>query len=480
MMAGRTTKNMTDGSPMKLILGFLIPMLFGLLFQQFYSMMDTIIVGKYLGVNALASVGSTGSINFMIVGFCIGVCSGFAIPVAQSFGEKNERALRRYAANSGWLAAIFSVVMTMTVCLLCRKILGWMKTPEDIFDGAYAYIFVIFLGIPTTCLYNIPAGIIRSMGDSTTPLIFLLISSVLNIVLDLFTILVLKMGVAGAAWATVVSQGISGILCLFYMKKHYPVLAMEGDEWKPDLRTMKTLCNMGIPMGLQYSITAIGSVVLQTAVNSLGAVAVASVTAAGKISMLFCCPFDAMGTTMATYGGQNLGARKLDRIQKGVRDCTILGAGYALLAYVVIFFFSDTIALLFVNHSEIEILRNARQFLLTNAAFYFPLALINILRFMIQGLGYSKLAILAGVSEMAARTLMGFCLVPLFGFQAVCFANPLAWIAADAFLIPAYFLIMRHLYRVIKGAGQEQAREHRQKQEHKQKHRRNSKATAAL
>ena len=475
VMAGRTTKNMTDGSPMKLILGFLIPMLFGLLFQQLYNMMDTIIVGKYLGVNALAAVGSTGSINFMIVGFCIGVCSGFAIPVAQSFGEKNERAMRRYVANSGWLTAAFSVVMTLTVCVLCRKILGWMKTPEDIFDGANAYIFVIFLGIPATCLYNILAGIIRSMGDSTTPLVFLLISSVMNIVLDLFTIIVLKMGVAGAAWATVISQGVSGALCFLYMKKNYSVLKMEGDEWKPDLRTMRTLCNMGIPMGLQYSITAIGSVVLQTAVNSLGAVTVASVTAAGKISMFFCCPFDAMGSTMATYGGQNLGARKLDRIQKGVMDCAILGAGYAILAYVVIFFFSDTIALLFVNRWETEILRNARQFLLTNAAFYFPLALINILRFMIQGLGYSRLAILAGVSEMAARTLMGFCLVPLFGFQAVCFANPLAWIAADLFLIPAYFYVMRRLYRMIKGQGQQQSGRQTQKMagygkwKHKQK-----------
>lgn len=479
-MAGRTTKNMTDGSPMKLILGFLIPMLFGLLFQQFYNMMDTIIVGKYLGVNALASVGSTGSINFMIVGFCIGVCSGFAIPVAQSFGNKNEKVMRRYAANGGWLAAIFSVVMTLTVCLLCRRILGWMKTPEDIFDGAYAYIFVIFLGIPATCLYNIVAGIIRSMGDSTTPLIFLLISSVLNIVLDMFTIIVLNMGVAGAAWATVISQGISGVLCLFYMKKNYSVLKMEGDEWKPDIRSMITLCNIGIPMGLQYSITAVGSVILQTAVNSLGAVAVASVTAAGKISMFFCCPFDAMGSTMATYGGQNLGARKLDRIQKGVRDCAILGAGYAILAYVVIFMFSDTIALLFVNHSETEILRNTRQFLLTNAAFYFPLALINILRFMIQGLGYSRLAILAGVSEMAARTVMGFCLVPLLGFHAVCYANPLAWVAADLFLIPAYFYVMRRLYRTTGYSGKNPAGVQKETEEQRQGHKHKRRAASAI
>ena len=196
-MAGRAMKDMTNGSPMKLILGFLVPMLFGLLFQQFYSMMDTIIVGKYLGVQALASVGSTGSINFMIIGFCMGICSGFAIPVAQKFGEKNETALRRYVANSGYLAAGFAAVMTVTVCLLCKTILGLMRTPQDIIDGAYAYIFVIFLGIPVTYLYNMLSGIIRSMGDSTTPLYFLLISSVMNVALDLFTITVLNMGVAG-------------------------------------------------------------------------------------------------------------------------------------------------------------------------------------------------------------------------------------------------------------------------------------------
>lgn len=444
-MESKKMRDMTSGSPMRLILGFLIPMLLGLLFQQLYSMMDTVIVGKYLGVKALASVGSTGSINFMIIGFCIGICSGFAIPVAQKFGEKNETMMRRFVANSGWLALGFSAVMTTVVCLLCRQILVWMRTPEDIIDGAYAYIFVIFLGIPATFLYNMLSGIIRSMGDSTTPLYFLLISSVMNVALDLFTIVVLGMGVAGAAWATVISQGVSGLLCLLYMRKKFTVLKMEGDEWKPDRGAMKILCGMGIPMGLQYSITAIGSVVIQTAVNTLGSVAVASVTAGSKVSMLFCCPFDAMGATMATYGGQNVGARRLDRISQGMRACILLGALYAIAAFLVLFRFGDTIQLLFVDRTEVEILANARRFLLVNSAMYFPLALVNIVRFMIQGLGYSKLAIVAGVCEMAARSLVGFCLVPIFGYAGACFANPAAWIAADLFLIPAYFHVMKRL-----------------------------------
>ncbi len=445
-MEKKVMRDMTSGSPMKLILGFLIPMLFGLLFQQFYNMMDTIIVGKYLGVNALASVGSTGSVNFMIIGFCIGVCSGFAIPVAQKFGERNESAMRKFVANSGWLAAAFAIVMTLVVCVLCRQILVWMRTPEDIIDGAYSYIFVIFLGIPVIYLYNLLSGIIRSLGDSTTPLYFLLISSVLNIILDLFTIIVLKMGVAGAAWATVISQAVSGILCLLYMRKKFTMLRMQGDEWKPDRYAMRTLCGMGIPMGLQYSITAIGSVILQTAVNSLGSVAVASVTAGSKISMFFCCPFDAMGATMATYGGQNVGAKKLDRIDQGMKACVILGAAYSVLAFFVLFFFSDIVALLFVDAGETQILGNTRQFLISNVAFYFPLALVNIVRFMIQGLGYSKFAIIAGVCEMAARCLVAF-LVGVFGYNAVCFANPLAWIAADIFLIPAYLYVMKRLRR---------------------------------
>ena len=425
-MAKGATKDMTEGPPLKLILGFFIPMLFGLLFQQLYNMADTIIVGKFLGVKALAAVGSTGSINFMIIGFCLGVCSGFAIPVAQKFGEKNMKALRRFVANSGWLAAIFAVVMTFAVCIFCRDILVLMQTPEDIIEGAYSYIFVIFLGIPATYLYNLLSCTIRSLGDSTTPLIFLVFSSVVNVLLDLFTILVLDMGVAGAGWATITAQAVSGILCLIYMRRKFTILKMDEEEWKPDRHYMKILCNMGIPMGLQYSITAIGSVILQTSVNSLGSMAVASVTAGSKISMFFCCPFDALGSTMATYGGQNVGARKLDRIDKGLKAGTLIGCIYAVAAFAVLLFMGQWVALMFVDPGETEILKNTQLFLIANSLFFIPLLGVNVVRFMIQGLGYPRLAILAGVCEMAARSFVGFCLVPLFGYLAVCIANPVA------------------------------------------------------
>lgn len=451
-MGKSTTKDMTEGSPLKLILQFFIPMFFGMLFQQFYNMMDTIIVGKALGVNALAAVGATGSINFMIIGFCMGVCSGFAIPVAQRFGAGDYHALRKYVANSVWLSVLFSSVMTVVVCVLCRQILLWMRTPEDILDGAYSYIFVIFLGIPVTYLYNLLSGIIRSLGDSKSPLVFLVFSSLLNIALDLFMILVLGLGVAGAAYATVIAQGISGVLCLIYIKKKFAVLKMEKGEWKWERSYVLHLCNMGIPMGLQYSITAIGSVILQTAVNTLGSMAVAAVTAGSKVGMFFACPYDAMGATMTTYAGQNVGAGKIKRVSAGLKACCVIGFIYSVAAFLVLYFFGEQISRLFVDAAEQEILHNSWLFLVINSAFYILLALVNIVRFTIQGMGFSRLAILAGVCEMVARSLVGMLFVPVFGYVAACCASPVAWLFADAFLIPAYIFVSRKLKEKIEDA----------------------------
>lgn len=442
-------KDLTTGSPMRLILGFAVPMLLGLLFQQFYNMVDTIVVGKFLGVSALASVGSTGSINFMINGFCIGVCSGFAIPIAQRFGAGDYHGLRKFTANAGWLSAAFAVVMTAVVGVLCMDILRWMQTPEDIIQGAYDYIFIIFLGIPVTYLYNMLSGIIRSLGDSRTPVYFLLLSSVMNIFLDVFTILVMGMGVDGPAYATVVSQGISGLLCLVYMIKHYPVLKMTEEEKKPDPNMMKILCSMGIPMGLQYSITAIGSVVLQAAVNSLGSMAVAAVSAGNKVSMFFCCPFDALGGTMATFAGQNVGAGKLDRVREGVKMASVIGIVYSVIAFAVLALGGKYIALLFLDAGETEIIDQVSIFLIGNSMFYIPLVFVNVVRFAIQGMGFSTFAILAGVCEMAARTFVGFFLVPIFGYLPICIASPLAWICADLFLIPAFYHCLKKLKKLM-------------------------------
>jgi putative MATE family efflux protein len=446
-MRSNSTKDLTDGSPMRLILGFAVPLLFGMLFQQFYSLVDTIIVGKVLGVNALAAVGATGSIFFLIIGFCQGICNGFALPVAQRFGAKDFPALRKYVGNSAILAAIFGIVITILTVIFCRGILILMQTPDDIIDLSYDYIVVIFAGIPAIILYNLLSAYLRSLGDSVTPVIFLVIAAVLNIGLDLIFIINFGWGIFGAAFATVVSQGVSGLLCLILIIKKFDLLHPSKSDWILSGAYVKNLLIMGLPMGLQYSITAIGSVILQTSVNTLGSTAVASMTAGTKISMFVVCPFDALGSTMATYGGQNVGAGKLDRLGKGVLSATILGAIYSAVILVVLKFFSHDLTLLFVDESETAVIAQATQYLLTNAVFYLPLALVNIVRFMIQGMGFSAFAVFAGLFEMVARTLVGIFLVPAFGFTAACFAGPLAWIFADAFLIPAFFSCRKKLIK---------------------------------
>lgn len=431
-------KDMTNGSPSRHILGFAVPMLFGMLFQQFYNLVDTIIVGKTLGVEALAGVEATGSINFMIIGFCMGVCNGFVIPVAQCFGAKKPADLRKYVFNGYICSIVFAIVLTLASVIFCRRILIIMNTPADIIDHAYNYIVVIFIGIPTVFLYNMVSGVIRSLGDSKTPVVFLVLSSIINVVLDFFLILVCKMGVAGAGWATVTSQLISGLTCLIYMYKKYDILKGDKSERVLDRRFITNLCMNGVPMGLQYSITAIGSTILQAAVNTLGSTYVAAMTAGSKMFNFTCCPFDALGSTMATYAGQNVGAAKIKRLGQGVRSAMIIGSVYSVLSLIALYFTTDYIALLFVNASETTIIALTRQFILASACFYIPLTGVNVVRFCIQGMGFSVFAISAGILEMIGRAFAAIILIPNIGFMGACLASPIAWIAADAFLFPAF------------------------------------------
>ena len=442
------TKSMTEGKPLKLILAFAVPMLFGMLFQQFYSMVDTIIVGKFLGVEPLAGVGSTGSLNFMVIGFCSGICSGFAVPVAQMFGAGQERELRKYVANAAWLCIGFSIVLTALVVVLCRPILVLMNTPENIFEYAYIYIVIIFWGIPCTILYNILAAILRSLGDSRTPVVFLALSSVINIVLDILFILAFHMNVEGPALATVISQGISGIVCLLYMKKKYPILQMSREEWKPRRYYIWKLCYIGIPMGLQYSITAIGTLVVQAAINGFGSVAVAGVTAAQKIGNFMTCPYEALGATMASFAGQNMGAGKTDRIKEGLKDSILCGFVVSAVMFLIVLTVGKQLPLLFLDVPDAEVIGYAYRFMRVTSAGYALLTLVNTVRFTIQGMGFSGFAIIAGVMEMIARLLAGLVLIQWFGFSAVCMAHVLAWIFADLFLVPAFFHCIRKTERM--------------------------------
>lgn len=435
--------NLTVGSPFKLIIAFAIPMILGNMFQQLYNFVDTMIVGHFLGMDALGGVGATGSINFLIIGFCMGMCAGFAIPVAQMYGANDHVALRKYFANSLYLALLFSAVITVVVVIFCRQILTLMQTPTDCIEYSYTYIKTIFYGIPITFLYNILAGVIRSIGDSKTPLIFLIISTFINVGLDYLFISGFDMGVYGAALATVASQLMSGIMCIVAIIAKYKILHISGKEWLPDFSCMGKLVVMGLPMGLQYSITAIGSVILQSNVNILGPVAVAAATAASKVNMLFICIIDALGASMATYGGQNLGAGKVDRIRKGTRAAVIIGFVYSAVAFVAAFFTRRPLINLFVDEPHPDMIDMAAQHVIITMGCLAFLVLVNVLRFLIQGVGYSFFAILAGVLEMIARTLAGLVIIPKFGFLGACVASPLAWILADMFLVPAYFYVVR-------------------------------------
>lgn len=448
-MVADSTKKMTEGNPLGLILGFSIPMLAGLLFQQMYNLVDTIIVGQTLGDSALAAVGSTGSINFLINGFCMGICSGFAIPVAQRFGAESYDSMRKFVGNSIILSAIFAIVITTFVSIFCFQILEIMQTPEDIIELAYSYISIIFFGIPVTFLYNLTAGIMRSLGDSKTPTYFLIMAAGINIVLDIVFILVLRMSVNGPALATVISQLIAGLSCLIYMKKKFPILKLKRSDLKLGPHHSQVLISMGIPFGLQYSITAVGSVILQTAVNGLGTIAVASMTAGAKVSMFVVCPFDALGGTMATYAGQNVGAKNIPRVKNGVWTAQLLGTIYAVFIFIVLYFAGRYILRLFTSTDIV--IEQAMMFLLANGISYTLLAAVNIFRFAIQGMGFSTFAIYSGVMEMIARILVAFTFVPMIGFSGAIWASPVAWLFAVIFLVPGLYYCCRKLDKQFNG-----------------------------
>lgn len=437
------TKDMTTGKPMPLLLGFMLPLLGGNLFQQFYNMADTIIVGRFLGLNQLASVGSCASILFLVLGFCMGLSAGFSIPIAQKFGAKQESMLRRFMVNGWYLSAVISVVMTVVTVLSCRAILTFMKTPSVLFQDAYDYQVIIFWGIPFTVLYNYASGIIRAIGDARTPFYFLVLSTILNIFLDLFCIIYLKMGVSGAAAATVVSQAVSGALCVIYMYRKYELLRVKRSEYVPDRRKCRVMLGMGLPMGLQFSITAIGSVMLQSAVNLLGTVYVASYATALKLKSIFIGVCDALGNTMAVYCGQNLGAGRKDRIREGIADAIKVSLVLSVISVAVLWTLTDKLALLFMDASNKEVIANVCLFMRCTSCFYMVLYLLSIFRNSVQGMGASKTAMFAGLIEMTARTVSSLWLIPSLGYIMVCFTDQLAWGTATIFLVFVFRSIMR-------------------------------------
>lgn len=430
------TKDMTVGNPLSLILRFALPLLAGNLLQQGYNLADAAVVGRFLGTDALASVGASSSVQFLVLGFCIGTCTGFCIPVAQKFGAADYSSMRRYVFHSFVLAAVLAVVLTIFCALFCTNIVQLLSTPPDIFQDSYIYLFIIFLGIPFTILYNLTSSIMRAVGDSRTPFLFLAFSTIANIFLDIFCITVLKWGVAGAAIATITSQFMSGMLCLLYMMKKYSILHFESKECVVQKSYMKMLILMGFPMGLQFSITAIGSMVMQAANNNLGSIYVSAYTAASRLKMFAMCPFDAVAAAVSTFCSQNYGAKKIDRIKKGLWQGTMTGIFYGLVSGVLLIIFGREMSMIFVSGKEVAVLKASRDLLYYSGFFYWILGILIIVRLCTQGLGYSGRSVLSGVVEMIARTVVSIVFVPMAGFTAICFADQAAWVAATLYIVP--------------------------------------------
>ncbi|MBQ0039717.1 MAG: MATE family efflux transporter, partial [Treponema sp.] len=415
------------------------------LLQQFYNMADTSIVGLYLGSNALAGVGASSSVQFLVLGFCEGLTAGLTIPVAQRFGASDIDSMKKNIFNGMVLLGILALIITSLCVFFCSEILHLLKTPDDIFFNAYRYLVVTFFGIPLMILYNYMSGILRAVGDSRTPLMFLVFSTVFNLCLDVVCVMVLGLGVLGAALATVVSQGLCGLLCFVHIYRKVEILRLHRGSCIISKRMMWNLLAMGVPMGLQFSITAIGSMILQTANNSLGSIYISSFTAVTKLKQLFFSPFVALGIAVSTFAGQNMGANKIDRIKKGLWQGTFIGVLLGIFLGILFFFFGEYFIMLFIHKEETEVIMYARQYLLTLGVFYWVIGFLNIWRPSLQSIGYSGKTMFAGFFELAARSLVTFIFVPVYGYSAVCFADPTAWIFSTAYIVPVMIFSLRKI-----------------------------------
>lgn len=445
--------DMTVGNPMKIIFGFTLPIFIGNVFQQFYNMADAVIVGKFVGNKALAAVGSTGTIMFLIYGFVVGMTAGFTVLTAQKFGAGDMKGMRKTVAGAGILSFVVGVLLTILFMVFMKPLLILMNTPSDIFADAYSYIMIVSGGILAQMLYNLLSSILRALGNSKLPLVFLIISALLNIVLDLVFIVGFGMGARGAAVATVIAQGVSGILCLFYIIAKIPILHLKREDLDVGSTIYKNQLRIGVPMALQYSITAIGTMMVQSSLNILGSTLVAAYTAAGKIEQVVTQAYVAMGTTMATYAAQNMGAGSVKRIREGFKACTVIGVVYSFVAAGFIMTVGKYMTYLFVSEDVDIIMNSVDIYLKCIGIFFIPLAVVNIYRNGIQGLGYGLLPMMAGVAELIGRGVVAVIAGAKRSYPGVCLAGPAAWVLAGGLLIVMYYFIMNVNMRKIFGTN---------------------------
>ena len=436
-------RDMTKGSPTRIILGFTLPLFLGNVFQQFYNMADTIIVGQFVGTGALAAVGSTGTIMFLITGFATGLGTGFTILTAQRFGAGDMKGMRRSVFTAAVLTVIVSVLVTAVSVIFMHPLLDLMQTPADIYDDAYAYIIVIMWGLAAQMLYNLLSALLRAIGNSKMPLYFLILAAVLNVILDLVFIINFKMGTAGAAYATVISQGVSGLLCLLYIVKAVPIFRLSRQDMVMDGKMMAEQLKVGLPMALQFSITAIGSIMVQTSLNMLGSTLVAAYTAAGKIEQILTQAYTALGTAMANYSAQNVGAGDIPRIRQGFRAATIWGGVYSVVAGVLVMTVGKYLTYLSVSSDAAMLLDSVDLYLKCIGFFFIPLNIVNAYRNGLQGLGYGLLPMTAGVAELAGRGVIAVISARYSSYFGICMAGPAAWVLAGGLLVVLYFYIVK-------------------------------------
>ena len=439
------SSSMTKGNPLRVMLQFAFPLLVGNLLQQTYNIIDAAIVGQNLGAQALASVGASTSVQFMVLGFCMGSCTGFGIPVAKYFGAGDLAHMKKIIFNGAIVTTAIACIITALCALLCPRILQVLSVKSDIYDNAYSYLMIIFLGLPFTLLYNYLSSILRAVGDSRTPFLFLAFSAVLNIFLDLFFIIVAGWGCAGAAFATIASQAVSGILCLIVIVRKVEVLWLSKENRVVSKDAVAELLSMGLPTGLQYSITAIGSMVMQSANNGLGGDYVAAFTAGAKLKQFTMCPFDAIATSVSVFCSQNYGAGKFDRIRKGLWEGIAVGVGYGIFAGITLIFAGRPLSMIFVSKDAAGVLDASAQYLRCMGYFYWSLGILNVTRMVTQGLGHSGRAFFSGVTEMIARTIVCMVFVGTFGYTAICFADQTAWIAACCYIAPTCFYCLKKI-----------------------------------
>ena len=439
------TSDMTVGNPVKLIIWFMIPMFLGNVFQQFYNIADSIVAGQFIGVDALAAIGSTGSLMFFVTGWLNGMSSGFAIIVSQMFGAKKYDDMRQYVAMSVYLMFGITAVMTVGLLAFNEPILRLMNSPEELMGDVKAYMGIIYAGLIVTAAYNALAAFLRALGDSKSPLYFLIISAAINVVLDVVFIVPFGMDVAGAAWATVLAQAISAALCIVFALKRFTILHFSAREWRFSAEAAWRHLKVGFPMGFQMSVMCIGQLAMQAAVNRIGTSAIAGYTAANKVDQLSVLVDNAVGIGIANYVAQNYGAGKMDRIKKGVWHCFLMLTAMNFAMGALLLLGQSFVVPMFVTNPTAEIMQYSKDYLFTVVPFYFFLGALLVYRTAIQSVGNTWAPFAACVIELAARILCASVLSIPFGYRAVCFATPFAWLTALSLLIPVYIVLIRKL-----------------------------------